>query len=173
MSVQLLYDNNMFVFYYVSLALRKCKGHKWEVPTIEVYNDTFVAPVGVIFSKIIKGIYIYIYIYIYILFIFPSIHLEPWQLYLSKSDKFYFFNTKTNKTTNETDPSSVSPYLLVTLFIYYTLTLVPFRTVLSTRHLWMWSRPIFEDICNISTADSTELTWSYLKSTLHALFHEH
>ena len=104
---------------------------------------------------------------------FPSIHLEPWQLHLSKSGKFYFFNTKTNTSIYEPDPSSVSPYLLVTLFIYYTLTLVPFRTVLSTRHLWMWSHPIFEDICSISTTDSTELTWSYLKSTLHTLFHEH
>ena len=59
MSVQLLYDNNMFTFYYISLTLRKCKGTKWEVPTIEVSDDIFVAPVGVIFSKIIKGMYIH------------------------------------------------------------------------------------------------------------------
>ena len=121
---------------------------------------------------ILKNHQRYICMYVYKFLTSPSIHLEPWQLHLSKSGKLYFFNTKTNKSVNEPDPTSISPYLLVTLFIHCMLILVPFRTVLSTRHLWMWSRPIFEDICNISTADSTELTWSHLKSSLHALFHK-
>ena len=43
------------------LELRQCKTPSWKVPTVTVTQDhsKFVAPVGIIFFKSIKGIYIY------------------------------------------------------------------------------------------------------------------
>ena len=41
-------------YQYFSLLIRKCKG-QGEVPTFSITINTFIAPKGVIFCKVVKG----------------------------------------------------------------------------------------------------------------------
>jgi hypothetical protein len=114
---------------FQELRLRRCKS-KGNTPCIDVSETSFIAPVGVIFSKIIQ---------------------DPWQLHISKMNKLYFFNTSNRESTFETPKKSVASYL----------------SVISTRHIWMWSPFMSEDICGISNLTRTDiLTWSHLNSLL-------
>lgn len=68
------------------------------------------------------------------------------------------------------------PYIITHIHIYtwYTHSYTYYSTVVSTRHVWMWSPRISSDICNHdnksteSTALADDLTWSHLRSVLHS-----
>ena len=81
-----------------------------DVPTLDVSHDeTFVAPIGVIFCKVLQGIK---NDNLKLLNYFFNVFSEPWQLHLSRSrNQLYFFNYKTNEKLFEPPHDSVSPYL--------------------------------------------------------------
>ena len=81
-----------------------------DVPTLDVSHDeTFVAPIGVIFCKMLQGINNN---NLKLLNYFFNVFSEPWQLHFSCSHKqLYFLNYKTNEKLFEPPRESVSPYL--------------------------------------------------------------
>ena len=81
------------------------------VPTLDVSHDeTFVAPIGVIFCKVLQGIKNNLFGAFELFFL--CFFSEPWQLHFSRSHKqLYFFNYKTNQKLFEPPRESVSPYL--------------------------------------------------------------
>ena len=81
-----------------------------DVPTLDVSHDeTFVAPIGVIFCKVLQGINNN---NLKLLNYFLMFFSEPWQLHLSRScNQLYFLNCKTNQKLFEPPQESASPYL--------------------------------------------------------------
>lgn len=80
--------------------------------------------------------------------LFFKITKEPWHVHLGKNaGKFYYFNSKTKTSTFECPPNSLSSYLDVVL----------------SRHIWIWKRSIFKDLCSEEKKlDSEEVNKSIL-----------
>ena len=86
------------------------------MPTIPVSDDgnEFIHPVGIIFLKSIKGIQICQYTVIRLLVIIYLLllsYVDPWQLHLSKSGKFYYFNCQNGASQFDCPTSSVANYV--------------------------------------------------------------
>lgn len=99
---------------FCRLSLKECKS-LGTVPTVPVSHDAdeFIMAVGVMFIKSIKGISLLYFIDSILLLFSPIMFVDPWQLHLSRSGKFYYFNHQNGQSLFECPPSSVATYMWV------------------------------------------------------------